>query len=57
MRRGTWLESRADHWLFSKHLDYAGVVPLVGENFSLQRVIIKWYTGVEEPNGHYLKLE
>ena len=30
--------------------------PTGGEKFSLQRVIIKWYTGVEEPNGQYLKL-
>ena len=32
-------------------------VPLVQEKTSLQRVIIKWYTCVEEPNGHYLKLK
>ena len=39
--------------VISKNLDYAGVVPFGGEYSSLQRVIIKWYTGVEEPNGHY----
>ena len=30
--------------IFSKNLDYARVDPLVEENSSLQRVIIKWYT-------------
>ena len=39
--------------IFSKNLDYAGVAPLGAEKSSLQRVIIKYYTGVEEPNGHY----
>ena len=31
--------------------------PTGGEKSSLQKVIIKWYTDVEEPNGHYLKLK
>ena len=32
---------------------YTGVVPLAEGKSSLQRVINKWYTGVEEPKRHY----
>ena len=43
--------------MFSKNLDYAGVVPMLEEKTSLQRVILKCYTGVEEPIRYYLKLK
>ena len=60
-----WLNSctenvSSDRWnfvIFSKNLDNAGVFPLMNEKSSLQRVIIKWHTGVEEPNGHDWKLK
>ena len=43
--------------IFSKNLDYAGVVPLVEEKSSLQRVITKLSMDKEKPHRHYLKLK